>query len=162
MAYWAVARLQPHRERLALHGLGLAGFTVYLPRLRSERVSRGRRMEMCLPLFPGYAFVSIKLQWSKARHAPGIVGLIMNGAGPAHVPDRVVAEIRSREVGGLVELPKARAFRRGDHVRIKRGPFAGRLAIFADLKPHQRVEVLLALLGGEQRATVAATDVEVS
>ena len=106
MAYWAVARLQPHRERLALHGLGLAGFTVYLPRLRSERVSRGRRMEMCLPLFPGYAFVSIKLQWSKARYAPGIVGLIMNGACPAHVPDRVVAEIRSREVGGLVELPK--------------------------------------------------------
>jgi transcriptional antiterminator RfaH len=108
MAYWAVARLQPHRERLALHCLGLAGFTVYLPRLRSERVSHGRRMEICPPLFPGYAFVSIEMQWSKARYAPGIVGLIMNGAGPARVPDRVVAEIRSREVGGLVELPKVR------------------------------------------------------
>jgi transcriptional antiterminator RfaH len=118
-------------------------------------------MEMCLPLFPGYAFVSIKLQWSKARYAPGIVGLIMNGAGPAHVPDRVVAEIRSREVGGLVELSKAHAFRRGDHVRIQRGPFAGRLAIIADMKPHQRVEVLLGLLGSEQRATLAATDVQV-
>ena len=52
------------------------------------------------------AFVSIELQWSKARYAPGIVGLIMNGAGPARVPDRVVAEIRSREVGGLVKSPK--------------------------------------------------------
>ena len=92
MAYWAVARLQPHRERLALHCLGLAGFTVYLPRLRSERVSHGRRVEICPPLFPGYAFVSIELQWSKARHAPGIVGLIMRGDGPAHVSDRVVAE----------------------------------------------------------------------
>ena len=78
-------------------------------------------MEMCPPLFPGYAFVSIELQWSKAGYAPGIAGLIMNGAGPARVPDRVVAEIRSREVGGLVELPKARGFRRGDHVRIQRG-----------------------------------------
>jgi transcription antitermination factor NusG len=96
------------------------------------------------------------------RAPQGNVGLIMNGAGPARVPDRVVAEIRSREVGGLVELPKARAFRRGDHVRIKRGPFAGLWAIFADMKPHQRVEVLLGLLGGEQRATLAATDVEVS
>jgi transcription antitermination factor NusG len=159
MAYWAVARLQPHRERLALHCLGLAGFTVYLPRLRSERVSHGRRMEMCPPLFPGYAFVSIELQWSKARYGPGIVGLIMNGASPARVPDRVVAEICSREVGGLVELSKTRAFRRGDHVRIRRGPFAGRWAIFADMKPHERVEVLLGLLGGEQRATLAATDV---
>ena len=60
-----------------------------------------------------------------------------------------------------MELPKASAFRRGDHVRINRGPFAGRLAIFADMKPHQRVEVLLRLLGGEQRATLAATDVQV-
>ena len=59
-------------------------------------------------------------------------------------------------------LPKASGFRRGDHVRIKRGLFVGRLAIFADMKPHQRVEVLLGLLGGEQRVTLAATDVEVS
>ena len=162
MAYWSVARLQPHRERLALQCLGLAGFTVYLPRLRPERVSRGRSREACPPLFPGYAFVSIELQWSKARYAPGVVGLIMNGAGPARVADRVVAEIRSREVGGLVELPKAGAFRRGDLVRIKRGPFAERLAIFAHMKSHQRVEVLLGLLGGEQRATLAETDVEMS
>ena len=159
MAYWSVARLQPHRERLALQCLGLAGFTVYLPRLRPERVSRGRSREACPPLFPGYAFVSIELQWSKARYGPGIVGLIMNGASPARVPDRVVAEICSREVGGLVELSKTRAFRRGDHVRIRRGPFAGRWAIFADMKPHERVEVVLGLLGGEQRATLAATDV---
>lgn len=75
MTYWAVARLQPHRERLALLCLGLAGFTVYFPRLRSERFLHGRRMEMRPPLFPGYAFVSIELQWSKARYAPGIVGL---------------------------------------------------------------------------------------
>ena len=40
--------------------------------------------------------------------------------------------------------------------------FAGRLAVFADMKPHQRVEVLLGLLGSEQRATLAATDVEMS
>ena len=37
--------------------------------------------------------------------------------------------------------------------------FAGRLAVFADMKPHQRVEVLLGLLGSEQRATLAARDV---
>ena len=60
-----------------------------------------------------------------------------------------------------MKLPKARGFRRGDHVRIERGPFAGRLVIFADMKPHQRVEVLLGPLGSEQRATLAARDVQV-
>jgi len=61
-----------------------------------------------------------------------------------------------------VELPKARAFRRGERVRIKRGPFVGRWAICADMKPHERVEVLLGLIGGEHRTTLAATHVEVS
>jgi transcription antitermination factor NusG len=160
MAYWAVARLQPHRERLALHCLALAGFTVYLPRLRSELVSHGRRTEMCPSLFPGYAFVSIELQWSKARYAPGIVGLIMNGAGPARVSDQVIAGIRAHEVHGAVELPKSSGPKLGDHVKILGGPFRGHLAVYAGMKSRQRVEVLLALLGGQQRVILPRADVE--
>ena len=37
MGYWACARLEPHRERLALHCLDLAGFETYLPRIRERR-----------------------------------------------------------------------------------------------------------------------------
>jgi len=66
------------------------------------------------------------------------------------VPDQVIAEIRQREVHGLIELPKRPAFRRGDQVRVLREPLAGRLAIFAGMKPRKRVEVLLAFLGSEQ------------
>ena len=35
------------------------------------------------------------------------------------------------------------------------------LAIFADMKPRERVEILLQLLGGEQRVTLAKKDIEV-
>ena len=41
------------------------------------------------------------------------------------------------------------------------GPFTGHLAIFADMRPRQRVEILLQLLGGEQRVTLATKDIEV-
>jgi len=34
-----------------------------------------------------------------------VVRLIMDGLLPAHVPDAVISEIRSRERGGVVELP---------------------------------------------------------
>ena len=44
---------------------------------------------------------------------------------------------------------------------ILRGPFTGHLAIFADMRPRQRVEILLQLLGGEQRVTLAKKDIEV-
>jgi hypothetical protein len=41
--YWAAARAQPQREAVAQHFLELKGFTVYLPRLREQRVRNGAR-----------------------------------------------------------------------------------------------------------------------
>jgi transcriptional antiterminator RfaH len=113
VSFWAVARLQPLREQLALRSLELEGFTTYLPRLRERVIRFGKRVELRPPLFPGYAFVLIELQGHAARWAPGTLGLIMDGLRPARVPDAVIAEIRAREVRGLVELVKAR--RLGSH-----------------------------------------------
>src|SRR5262249_52363800 len=158
--YWAAAQLQPRREALAAHCLALAGFTVYTPRLREHRVLRGRRVEVSPPLFPGYAFVAITLQWHAARWGAGVVRLVMDGAQPARVPDAIIEEIRHREVRGLIELPKPPRVRPGDAVRILRGPFEGRLAIYAGMKPRHRVEALLSLLGSKQRMTLAADAVE--
>jgi transcription antitermination factor NusG len=84
----------------------------------------------------------------------------MDGAVPARVPDAVIDEIRSRERGGLIELPEPPTVRLGDAVRILRGPFEGHLAIYHGMKPRQRVEVLLSLLGSRQRMTLAADAVE--
>ena len=92
------ARYRPQQERLALHCLGLAGFTAYLPRLREHRIERGCKVEVHPALFPGYCFVLITLQWHAARWAAGTIGLIMNGdCEPARVPDNVIAQLRSRE-----------------------------------------------------------------
>jgi transcription antitermination factor NusG len=158
MSYWACAQLQPARERLALHCLGVAGYTTYLPRLRQRRVSRGRRIEATPALFPGYAFVLVELQWHAARWAPGVTRIVLDGAAPARVPDEVIAEIRSRERGGLVELPAR--LKRGDPVRILRGPFREQLALYQEQTAHERVAVLLALFGGQRRLTLRAGDVE--
>jgi len=60
-------------------------------------------------------------------------------------------EIRGRERNGLIELTPPPSLRRGARVRILRGPFCGHLAIY--------VEILLQLLGGEQRVTLSKGDV---
>ena len=158
--YWACAQLQPQRDALALHFLRQAGFETYAPRLRERRTVHGRKVIRTPLLFPAYAFVFIRLQWHAARWAPGVIRLVMDGAAPARVPDAVIAEIRSRECRGLIELPKAPLARPGDAVKILRGPFEGRLAIYAGMKPRARVEVLLSLLGSSQRVMLAADAVE--
>lgn len=156
MSYWAVARLEPNRERLAIHCLTLAGYPTYLPRLREQRIRHGRRIEVRSALFPGYAFVSITLQWRAARWSVGVTGLIMNGAGPARVADHIIDEIRSREVRGLIELPR-RELVPGDAIRISRGPLVGQLGLFQGMRGSERVLVLLQMLG---HVTLSREDVE--
>jgi transcriptional antiterminator RfaH len=161
MPFWAAARLLPQRERLATHCLELAGYEIYLPRLRETRVIRHRKVEVRKPLFPNYLFIVIQVGWYQARYCPGIASLIMNNAGPAHVPDAVIAEIRARERNGLVELPKPPPrFRPGDPVRILAGPFQSHLALFDNMTSHERVIVLLRLLGGQQRLTLPEAGIE--
>jgi transcriptional antiterminator RfaH len=161
MAFWACARLEPNRERLALHCLGLAGYETYYPRLRDRRIRHGRRVELRMALFPGYTFLSVELQWHAARWTPGVLGLIMGGAHePARVPDAVIAEIRARERGGLVELPRREEFRTGEAVRITQGPFVGQLGLYAGMRPHERVLVLLALFGASQKVELARDAIE--
>jgi transcriptional antiterminator RfaH len=150
----------PKREALATQCLALAGFEAYLPRLRERRVVRGRRVEASPPLFPGYCFIAIVLQWHGARWCPGVLNLLMDGERPARVPDAVIAELRGRERNGLVELTKPPRFRCGDRVRIVHGPFREHLALYAGQAAHERVAVLLQLLGGQQRTELSADAVE--
>ena len=157
--YWAVAQLQPSRTALALNLLAKEGFAVYAPNMREQRLIRGRRTKVISALFPGYAFVRIALQWHAACWCPGVVRLVMDGLRPARVPEMVIKEIRDRERGGIIEFPW-HGPKRGDRVRILSGPFRGHLAIYAGMSGHERVAILLEILGGQQRVTLLERDVE--
>ena len=81
-------------------------------------------------------------------------------SGP-RVSDAVIAELRGRERDGLIELPKAApGLKPGDHVRIIAGPFSERLALYEGQTSHERVAVLLQLLGGRHRTELPAHAIE--
>jgi transcriptional antiterminator RfaH len=160
VAFWTAAQLEPNRERIALHLLARENFTTYAPKLRVKKVIRGRREERETPLFPGYAFVLIQLQWSAARWCPGVRRLVMDGIQPARVPDAVIEDIRARERNGAVELSR-NGFKLGAKVRLLAGPFQSHVAIYAGMTGLERVAVLLSLFGGERRITFGRGDIEV-
>lgn len=149
MPYWT-AHLQPGRANLALGFLRRFGYEPYYPVIASKRSA------VPTGLFPNYLFVRAVDHWWSANTCPGVVRLIRgNGERPAEIGDHVIDEIRGREGrDGLVRLPKAsrpRGLQPGDQVRVMRGPFEGRFAIYAGMNGHQRVAVLLAMLGSERR-----------
>jgi transcriptional antiterminator RfaH len=78
------------------------------------------------PLFPGYLFLMIKLQWHAAKVAPGVTRLVMDGLTPARVPDRVIEELRRKERNGVIELPKPPPrLCPGGRVKVVGGPLKG-------------------------------------
>src|SRR5215468_2003529 len=158
--FWACAQIEPYRERLAAHCLGLNGFEIYCPRLRERIRVRGRKVVRTPLLFPNYCFVLVVSAWWSARWSAGVRRLVMDGELPAKVPDAVIAEIRSRERNGLVELPKPRGLAPGTRVRVISGPLSAQIGLLAVLKPHERVLVLLQLLGGERPVELGPNAIE--
>jgi len=159
MPYWAAARAQPQREALARHFLELKGFRLSDAPARASHQERAQGRNPPGP-FPGLPFRRDRQRLVGCAVVPGdAFGLVMNCGAPVRVPEAVIAEIRSRERGGLIELPRS-SIKPGDRLRVTAGPFAGHVGLYAGMKPRERVEVLLALLGGAQRVTLAADAVE--
>jgi transcriptional antiterminator RfaH len=75
------------------------------------------------------------------------------------VPDAVIEELRIREHNGAIVIPR-RQLKAGDRVKILSGPFNGQLAIYAGMSGVERVAVLLQILGGAVRVTLAREQVE--
>ena len=138
--YWAVAVAQPNRERFVQSMLAWKGFESYVPRILT---AKGRSA----PLFPSYVAVRVTDVWYGLRWSPGVVRVLMNGERPARLEDSVVEEIRQREEGGFVQLPREQGLERGQKVRVLHGMFAGRTAIYEGMTGSQREKVLLDILG---------------
>jgi transcriptional antiterminator RfaH len=162
VGYWAVARLQPQHENAGLVHLKLNGYEIYYPRVRERRVSHGRRIEVHPPLFWGYCFFVVENGvWYTARWAIGVCGVIMDGVRPGCVSGDVIAELKAREHNGAINLPRRDGLEPGEQVRVLQGPFSGHLALYAGMRPKERVEVLLQLLGGLQKVELPRASIEV-
>ena len=160
MPYWAAAQLQPQRT-------GSPSFVSARPAMKSTPPACGSHGPRTAARWSGPRYFSpatcsswIELQWHTARWAPGVTRIVLAGGVPAVVPEGVIMALKARETGGLIDLPRPPKFRTGDRLRVTSGPFAGHVGLYAGMKPRERVEVLLAILGGSQRVTLAADAVE--
>ena len=164
MITWYAAYTQPHAEAKALDHLQRQGYSIYLPRYRRWVRHARKRALVSRPLFPRYLFVGLDRltqRWRPIRSTAGVLGLVNGGEEPVAVAPEIIDALRRREGEGVFDvLSPAQQLRAGDRVRVTQGPFedfVGRLMGVAD---HERVYILLDLLGRAVRAEVAATAVE--
>ncbi|MGY4472615.1 transcription termination/antitermination protein NusG [Bradyrhizobium sp. USDA 3364] len=157
---WYVVQTQVNAEIKAAVNLGQQGYSVYLPRYLKRR-SHARKVEtVARPLFPRYLFVAIDLaaqRWRAIQSTLGVSHLVCVGDRPALVQDSVIDALKVREDrSGFIELARRAAFAPGDRVRIVDGAFVDSLALVEGVSDHDRVAVLLNMLGRKVRVFVGA------
>lgn len=150
---WIAVRTKPRRERWVTENLTRNGQEFYYPRvLDAGRTNRPRIFSM----FPNYLFVRmIEGQWGMIRSTLGVAYVLCCGHRPAIVPEPLIEDIKRRERKGLVFLPtKREEFRRNDPVRINDGSFCGYVGLYQKTTGAQRVQILLNVLGCQQRVEI--------
>ena len=135
---WFVVLANPQRESFVAERL--SELEPYLPRFKNPK---GR----IAPLFPGYLFVPKIEDWGPICTTVGVRSLLMSGDHPACIPSMVIAGWKSKERGGIVQLPKPPRFRAGDRLTITQGSLKYRTVIYAEMSGRDRERVLIEMLG---------------
>ena len=147
---WFAVMTKPRGEAQALEHLRRQGYQCFLPRARHLRRSASGMRETVEALFPRYVFLRARADgWTlgPVRSTRGVAGVVRFGNVPAHVPESVIAHIRSRIDGDdcvRLDVPELRV---GDAVRVTEGPLSGMRAVFHSCSGTERVRLLMEILG---------------
>ena len=153
---WFVVRTKARQELRASHRMEEQGFKVFcpqIPKYNGVKEVVGRQV-----LFPGYCFVqSGELSVASIRSTPGVIGLVsftLEGK-PATIDPAALEAIHVVEALHCEKVPSLKL---GGAVSLIEGPFKGFKGLYSK-RSKDRVEVLLTLLGQQQRILVPSSQV---
>jgi transcriptional antiterminator RfaH len=152
---WYVVQTQVNGEAKAAQNLLRQGYEVYLPRYLKRR-SHARKVDFAAkPLFPRYLFVAMDIvtqRWRAIQSTQGVSYLVCNGDEPAVLPNGVLGALKAREdQRGFVRMDAGPAFVPGAKVRVLAGALMDCAGLFDGMADHDRVAILLDMLGRKVR-----------
>ena len=151
---WYVAYTLARHEKSVADRLINRDLETYLPLYSSVRTWNRRRVDVELPLFPGYVFVKMIItDRIRVLEHPGVIRLVGFNGNAVALPDGEVERLRSSLATWKAEpYPFLTA---GKQVKIKSGPFVGIEGRIIRRKGKMRLIVSLELI---QRAILLEMD----
>lgn len=163
-ARWYVVQTQHRCEAQAVRELTSQALEVFLPRYQKKCRHARKVTLVAAPLFPNYLFVRLDPQrqrWRSINGTRGVIRVIASQDGPIPVPDALIAVLRTRlDAHGFVTMSLRQDFAPGEAIRIRSGSFAEAIGLFDGFRDHDRIAVLLELLGGKVRVVLDGDLVE--
>ncbi|HEV2418106.1 MAG TPA: UpxY family transcription antiterminator [Terriglobia bacterium] len=143
---WYAAYTCANHENRVSEQLAAREVEHFLPVYRSVRRWRDRRVELELPLFPGYVFVRLALRDRlRVLQIPSVARLVGFGGSPAALPDEEMEILRAGLNSRLVAAPHPYLMG-GRRVRVTRGPLAGMQGILLRRRGKARFVISMELI----------------
>jgi transcription antitermination factor NusG len=153
---WYAAYTCANHEKRVAELLGVREVEHFLPMYSSVRRWKDRRVELNLPLFPGYIFVRLAMRDRlQVLQTPSVVRLVGFGGQPAAMPDQEMKALRQ----GLMHEMRIEPhpyLKVGHRVRVKSGPLQGLDGLLVRKKNVSRFVISLDLI---MRSVAAEIDV---
>jgi len=160
LPHWYAVYTSAHHEKRVAEQLSMRSVEQFLPLYRSVRMWKDRRVELELPLFPGYVFVRTVLRDRlRILQVPGVANLVGFGGTPTALPESDVERLKQGLAAGVGAQPHP-FLTVGRNVRIRSGPLAGMVGILLRRKNAVRVVVSLRLIQRSVALEVDATQLE--
>ncbi|HTT33680.1 MAG TPA: UpxY family transcription antiterminator [Methylomirabilota bacterium] len=157
--WFALCTCANHEKRVAAQ-LQARGIEHLLPLYRSVRRWTDRRVQLDLPLFPGYLFVHFaRPARLRVLETPGVVRLVGFDGRPYPLPESDIEALRAGIRSALRFEPHP-YLKVGSHVRLVRGPLTGMQGILLRKKNIYRVVLSLDLIARSAAVEVDASDIE--
>jgi len=159
MKQWYVVHTLPRGEEIAFQNLIAQGYETFLPRYNKVR-KHARKMDVVLSsLFPRYLFVMLDVavdRWLSVDSTRGVAYILRSMGCPIAVPEGIIEALKTRaDEKEAVPLSSLEIFKKGAILEILEGAFVGQTAIYEKMADHERVELLLTLMGRNVKLAVS-------
>lgn len=160
--HWYAAYTSANHEKKSAVEISRRGVESFLPVYRAVRRWSDRRVELDMPLFPGYVFVRLALQDRLCvLQVPGVAKLVGFGSQPTAIPDDQINILRS----GLSQRLHAQPhpyLTAGRRVRVSSGPFQGLEGIIVRRNNRNRLVISLELIQRSVAVEVNGSELELA
>ena len=161
---WFILQFKPNSHHQAVKNLNQQGFETFLPLNDTTSRKASRFVTRTKPLFPGYMFISFdktEPKWHKINNTYGVSRLITFNSILKSIPTTFVENLMRRYdlLGNLLSVEK---LKKGDQVKILKGPFANFIATVEKYEDDQRIWVLMDLMGRKSKIQTTSDKLQLS
>lgn len=157
--WYAVHTSSRHEQKVAIQLQG-KGIEHLLPVYQETHRWHDRRVNLQLPLFPGYLFVRIiSGQRLDVLKVPGVSKLVGFQSGPVPIDDAEISALRTGVSSGISLQPHP-FLKTGSRVRVRTGSLRGLQGILVRKKDETRIVISVNLIMQSVSMEIDASEVE--